>query len=159
MKKDRILYILFIVSRGVLGMIFIYAGLVKLLDPKAFAKVIAQYDIVPQILLPSVAAGLPSLELLAGIGLILNIRGSLSAIFSLLLLFISVLGYGLLSNLNVDCGCFSAEEIKGFNSLRMAFYRDLIMMAAASYIYAYRKLLQQGKLSGLSHLENKNKEE
>lgn len=159
MKKDRILYILFIVLRWVLGAIFIYAGFIKLLDPKAFAKVIAQYDIVPQILLPPVAVGLPALELLAGMGLILMIRGSLSVIFSLLLLFVLVLGYGLLNNLNVDCGCFSEEEIKGFSSLRIAFYRDLIMMAAASYIYAYRKLLQQGKLNGLSGSENKNKEE
>jgi len=159
MKKDRILYILFIVLRWVLGMIFIYAGFIKLLDPKAFAKVIAQYDIVPQILLPPVAVGLPALELLAGMGLILMIRGSLPVIFSLLLLFVSVLGYGLLSNLNVDCGCFSEEEIKGFSSIRIAFYRDLLMMAAASYVYAYRKFLQQGKLSGLSDSENRNKEE
>jgi uncharacterized membrane protein YphA (DoxX/SURF4 family) len=158
MKKDRILYILFVVLRWVLGAVFVYAGFVKLLDPKAFAKVIAQYDVIPQILLPAVAVGLPALELLAGLGLILMIRGSLSVIFSLLLLFVLVLGYGLLNNLNVDCGCFSEEEMRGFKSLRISFYRDLLMIAAASYIYVYRKRLQQGKLSGLARSEDKIKE-
>jgi len=146
--KEKVPYIIFIVTRAVLGIIFIYAGFAKLLDPKAFAKIIAQYDIIPEVLLPPVAVGLPAVELLAGIGLILNIRGSLSVIFSLLVVFVSVLGYGLLNHLNVDCGCFSEEELRGFSTLRIAFYRDLVMIAAASYIYAYRRLFQQGKLNG-----------
>ena len=51
--------------------------------------------------------------------------------FSLLVLFVSVLWYGILKDLNVDCGCFSAEELKGQAGLWKAFYRDLVMLAAA----------------------------
>jgi uncharacterized membrane protein YphA (DoxX/SURF4 family) len=138
-ERKRILYLISVTARVVLGTVFVFAGFIKLIDPKAFAVSISQYDIVPQILLAPVAIGMPTLELLAGLGLIMNIRGSLTVIFSLLLLFVSVLGYGILNNLNVDCGCFSEEDTKSFNSLRIAFYRDIIMILIASYIYAYRK--------------------
>ena len=138
-ERKRILYLISVAARVVLGTVFVYAGFIKLTDPRAFAVSISRYDIVPQILLAPVAIGLPALEFFAGIALIMNIRGSLTVIFSLLFLFVSVLGYGILNNLNIDCGCFSEEDIKGFNSLRIAFYRDLIMIAMASYIYAYRR--------------------
>ncbi|MFA6056160.1 MAG: MauE/DoxX family redox-associated membrane protein [Thermodesulfovibrionales bacterium] len=158
-ERKRILYLISVTARVVLGAVFVYAGFIKLIDPKAFAVFISRYDIVPQILLVPVAIGLPALEFLAGLALIMNIRGSLTVIFSLLFLFVSVLGYGILNNLNVDCGCFSEEDIKGFNSLRIAFYRDLIMIAMASYIYAYRRFLRQGKVSRIFRLKNKYQEE
>ena len=54
---------LYHVLRLGLAGIFIYAGLIKLLDPRAFAHAIAQYDMIPEALLPLVAVGLPVLEL------------------------------------------------------------------------------------------------
>jgi hypothetical protein len=110
-----------------LAALFIYGGVVKLLDPKAFARVISAYDLVPEVLLPFVAIGLPLVETLAGIGLLFDIRGSLAVISSLLGMFVFVLGYGILNDLNVDCGCFGAEELAQQESLRQAFYRDLFL--------------------------------
>jgi uncharacterized membrane protein YphA (DoxX/SURF4 family) len=126
------------VIRFVLGSIFVYAGFIKLIDPKAFARVISQYGIVPDVLLVPFAIGLPALEFLAGLGLMLNMRGSLTIIFSLLVVFVGVLGYGILNSLNVDCGCFSPEEIKGQNNLRHAFYRDLVMIAGVFLLFFSR---------------------
>ena len=124
----------FLIRLG-LGSVFIYAGTLKLLDPKAFARTISRYDLIPDSILPVAAIGLPVLELLAGIGVILAIRGSLSVMLSLLALFTAVLWYGILSNLNVDCGCFSGEDLKSQAGLWQAFYRDLIMMGAAIFLY------------------------
>ena len=84
------------------------------------------------------AIGLPALEFLAGLGLILNMRGSLAVIFSLLVVFVGVLGYGILKDLNVDCGCFSPSEITGQNNLRQAFYRDLFMIAGVLLLFFSR---------------------
>jgi len=123
------------VIRFALGFVFIYAGITKLTDPKAFARIISLYDIVPESLLPIIAVGLPAVEFLAGLGLIFNIRGSLSAIFVLLMMFITVLGYGILNDLNIDCGCFSQEEINQQNSLKAAFYRDLILTGGAFFLF------------------------
>lgn len=123
------------VIRFILGSIFVYAGFVKLIDPKAFARVISQYSIAPDVLLVPFAIGLPALEFLAGIGLILNMRGSLTVIFSLLVVFVGVLGYGILNDMNVDCGCFSPAEITSQNNLRQAFYRDLFMIAVVFLLF------------------------
>jgi uncharacterized membrane protein YphA (DoxX/SURF4 family) len=124
--------------RMLLGGVFIYAGTVKLMDPKAFARIISQYDLVPEGLLPVIAIGLPGLEVIAGIGLIFAFPGSLGIIFSLLLLFVGVLWYGILKDLDVDCGCFSAEELKNQGDLWQAFYRDLLMIGAALFLFVAR---------------------
>lgn len=129
-----------LIIRLVIGSVFIYAGFIKLIDPKAFAKVISQYDIVPDILLPVVAIGLPAVELLAGLGLVLNIRGSLAVIFNLLIVFIMVLGYGIFNNMDIDCGCFSSEEVNARNSLKQALFRDIFMIVAACYLYVYKRI-------------------
>jgi hypothetical protein len=138
-----------------LGSIFLYAGAIKLLDPKAFAQTISAYGLVPDTLLVPVAIGLPVIEMIAGVGLIFAIRGSLSVIFSLLILFIVVLWYGILKNFDIDCGCFSPDELKGYVSLRQAFYRDLVMVAAVLYLYISR-LIHTGIISRFSFLSNKN---
>lgn len=121
-----------------LGLVFLYAGLTKLWDPKAFARIISQYDLIPESFLPVAAIGLPILELLAGIGVILAIRGSLSLMFSLLGFFTIVLWYGILAGLDVDCGCFSSTELEGQAGLWQAFYRDLAMMGGIFLIYGFR---------------------
>jgi hypothetical protein len=43
-------------------------------------------------------------------------------------MFVFVLGYGILTDLNVDCGCFGAEELDKRAGLRAAFYRDLALI-------------------------------
>jgi len=143
------------VVRFVLGAVFIYAGFIKLIDPKAFASVIFQYDLVPDSLLAPVAIGLPAIEFLAGLGLIFNLRGSLPVIFSLLMLFAFVLGYGIFNDLDINCGCFTPAEIADKNSLKYAFYRDLIMIAGVSYIYFYRR--QHIRIKTVSNQEERQK--
>ena len=126
--------------RLVLGLVFMYAGAMKLLDPKAFARIISRYDVIPDLLLPVAAIGLPVLELLAGIGVILAVRGSLSLLFTLLVFFAAVLWYGILKDLKVDCGCFSLEELKSQAGLWQAFYRDLMMLGGVIFVYGSRWL-------------------
>ncbi|MRR07642.1 MAG: DoxX family membrane protein [Deltaproteobacteria bacterium] len=124
--------------RIVIGGIFIYSGAIKLLDVKGFARMISLYDLVPEQLLAPVAIGLPALELVAGIGILFEIPGALSAIFGMLLMFCSILWYGILQDLDIDCGCFSTAELKGQDSLRQALYRDFVMIAGCFYLYLYR---------------------
>ncbi len=125
--------------RLALAGVFIYAGLVKLLDSRAFAHAIAQYDLVPEGLLPLVAIGLPSLELLAGLGLILEVRGSLTVIGILLLIFLVILGYAICQNLDIDCGCFTGDELDAQQSVKTAFWRDLIMTGVTLFLYRWRR--------------------
>ena len=124
-----------------LGVIFIYAGGTKLLEPETFAVLIEAYGIVPEGLLMPVAIGLPFLEVVAGFGLLFDIRGSLALITGLLVLFMVVLGYGIWMGLDVDCGCFGPEdpEAKAFHGLRLSLLRNLVMMTGVIFIYGWRR--------------------
>lgn len=130
---------LFRVMRILLGCVFIVAGGSKLLAPRAFARVISAYDLLPEELLVFVALGLPALELLAGLGLLFNIRGSIKTVFALLAGFLLVLAYAILKNLDVDCGCFSQVEMDARSSLRIAFIRDLGLIAISLYLIAWER--------------------
>ncbi len=128
-------------GRWVLGSIFLYSGSTKLLEPEIFAVLIEAYGIVPEGLLMPVAITLASMEVIAGIGLLLDIRGSLSVIAGLLVLFIAVLGYGIWMGLDVDCGCFGPDdpEAKAFHGLRLSLYRDMVMLTGVAFIYGWRR--------------------
>jgi uncharacterized membrane protein YphA (DoxX/SURF4 family) len=127
--------------RIALAALFIYGGVIKLLDPKAFAATISAYDFVPEALLPFVAVGLPLIETIAGLALLLGRSWGLHLITGLLALFVFVLSYGILGDLDVDCGCFGAEELDKQAGLRAAFYRDLVLIGVvAPYLYLSRRV-------------------
>ncbi len=127
-------------SCWVLGIIFMGAGCAKLMAPDRFATLIAAYGIVPDFLLLATAIGLPALEVVAGLGLLLDIRGSLWIIAGLLVLFIAILAYGIWIGLDVDCGCFSPQdpEAESFHDLKGALYRDAVMLLGVVLIFGWR---------------------
>ena len=140
---------LYRVVRFGLALLFLYGGAIKLMDPKAFARIISAYQLVPEPLLPVVAVGLPLLETLAGLALLFEIRGGLAVISGLLGLFIAVLGYGILMDLDVDCGCFGAADLARRDALRQAFTRDLLMAGiVVPFLYISRRL---SRVSSGSH--------
>ena len=132
-----------------LGVVFVWAGLVKLADPKGFAEMISAYELVPESLLVSVAICLPVLEVVAGLGLIFDVRGSLVTVLGLLVLFVFVLWFGILENLDIDCGCFSPAELAEHGTLRAAMYRDIALMAAAGYLIWWRRVVPVWSPRGL----------
>ena len=126
--------------RLALATLFIWAGGTKLADPQGFGVIIRDFGIVPELIVMPVAVVLPVLEVIAAIGLIFNIRGSLAVITGLLALFILILGYGVWLGLDIDCGCFGPEdpESRAYSGLHAALYRDLAMMAAVFFLYFWR---------------------
>lgn len=125
-----------------LGVVFIWAGITKLGNVADFADIISAYDLVPQAWLGAAAVGLPVLEVVAGLGLALDMRGSLGIVFALLLLFISVLWFGILRDLDIDCGCFSAHDLAEQGTLRAAMFRDIAMAAIAVYLMWWRRTVR-----------------
>lgn len=127
------------IIRIALAGLFIYGGVIKLFAPKSFAATISYYDMVPEMFLPVVAIGLPLIETVAGLLLLFDRAWGFHLITMLLALFVFVLGYGILGDLNVDCGCFGAEELDKRAGLRMAFYRDLLLIGlVVPYLYLSR---------------------
>ena len=138
--KDRNIRFLWAyrIVRYILGGIFAWAGISKLMAPRTFAQLISSYELIPDVLLLPVAIGLPLLELIAGIGLIFDVRGSLEIVTGLILLFIFILWFGILIGLDIDCGCFSPIELREHDSLRYALYRDFLFLGLASYLFMCR---------------------
>ena len=126
------------IIRIALGIVFVSSGIPKLFDPKAFAKAVSMYEVVPEQVLPLVAIVVPITEVLAGIGLILNIKGSLFLIAGLFAVFLAILSYGVLNDLNIDCGCSIPWESARHASLKSALLRDLIMFGMVIYLYIWR---------------------
>jgi uncharacterized membrane protein YphA (DoxX/SURF4 family) len=123
--------------RWLLAAVFIAAGLSKLVKPAVFAKAIGDFGIVYPPLLMATAVSLSLLEVAAGVGLALNIRGSLAAISGLLLLFMAVLAYGLWLGLDIDCGCLAIEVPLGWGrDLAAAFWRDVVLLGLCGFLYA-----------------------
>lgn len=126
--------------RVILAGIFLWSGLSKLLDPASFVVIIDAFGLIPESWTMPVAYMLPALEIVAAVGLLMDIRGSLAVVSGMLALFMGLLLYGIHLGLDIDCGCFGPQdpEAEAFHSLRPALYRDFVMMAGVMYLYFWR---------------------
>lgn len=115
--------------RWLLAGLFLWAGAIKLSNPKAFARNIDAFGLIPEPLLPVVAIALPIAEILVGVAVLRGWRGGLPGMAALLLLFMAVLGFAISQNLDVDCGCFSLAEQRQHTSVKTALIRDLLMLS------------------------------
>lgn len=122
--------------------VFTGSGIAKLATLREFAVIVDAYGLIPNALSGWAALGLASLELAAGIGLLVDLRGSLAVVTAMMVLFILVLSYGIHLGLDVDCGCFGPGDPEGeaFHGLRAALVRDLAMMIGIVYLYGWRRL-------------------
>lgn len=129
--------ITFLFSRLFLGGVFLYASYDKILHPAAFAEVIYNYQVLPEILINLVAVVLPWLEILVGVSLLLGVwlLGSVFMCNSLLLLFFSALVFNMARGLDIDCGCFtvSVGPSSGGHMLWYLF-RDGFFLVLALYL-------------------------
>jgi uncharacterized membrane protein YphA (DoxX/SURF4 family) len=128
------------IVRLVYVVLFLYAGVNKLLNPRAFATVIDAFGLVPDPLIMPIAFALPILEILAAVGLLFDVRGSLGLVSGLLAFFMAVVSYGIWMGLDIDCGCFGPGDLEGeaYKGLRPALYRNLILSVGIFYLYGWR---------------------
>jgi putative oxidoreductase len=101
-----------ILSRLLIGGMFIYASFYKIVDPGAFAKSIWYYHLVPGKLISLMALILPWLELLIGLSVILGVfyRGAVLWVNVVMLVFIVALSTTIARGISIDCGCFRASQ-------------------------------------------------
>src|SRR6266403_4041808 len=92
----------------IVGGIFIYAGVIKAIDPLRFAIDIDNYKMLPWAIGVGLAFYLPWLELVCGFALILRFfyRGGLSILTALTFIFIAASIIAKIRGLDITCGCF-----------------------------------------------------
>ncbi|MEY2510784.1 MAG: hypothetical protein QOE26_1547 [Verrucomicrobiota bacterium] len=92
----------------VIGGLFIYAGVVKVIDPVEFARDIDNYKMLPWQASVWMGLYLPWLEIVCGLALIVRVlyRGSIFVLTALMALFIVITVIAKARGLDISCGCF-----------------------------------------------------
>ncbi len=90
------------------GAVFIYAGILKVLDPLRFASDINNYQMIPWSVGVRFAFYLPWLEVLCGLALVLHrfFAGAVTITIGLVLAFIGATAAARIRGIDVSCGCF-----------------------------------------------------
>ena len=92
----------------IIGGLFIYAGVVKAIDPAELARDIDNYKMLPWQASVWVGLYLPWLEILCGLALVVRVlyRGSVFVLTALMALFIVITIIARMRGLDISCGCF-----------------------------------------------------
>ena len=97
-----------LLARVLVGTIWVVAGVLKLPDPHENVRVVRAYDLLPERVVPVVGHGLPVLEILVGLCLLLGLLTRVAAAVSALLLVAFVIGVASAwtRGMSIECGCF-----------------------------------------------------
>ncbi len=127
--------VIILVARLILGGVFVFASIDKILHPAAFAEAVYNYQILPDSLINLTAILLPWMELVLGSLLIIGIwmPGAVLVSNLLLLTFIGVLVYNISRGLDIHCGCFSTEPSQDPLSI-WTIARDAVFLVPAVYL-------------------------
>jgi uncharacterized membrane protein YphA (DoxX/SURF4 family) len=115
--------------RLVTGALFLYAAYTKIPDMATFAGEVANYRMLPGVVVPFVAALVVGIEVVAGVALVLGVfaRPAAIAISGLLVVFIVGLTQALLRGIDLRCGCFGGDEVATWWTV----VRDVAMLLPA----------------------------
>ena len=130
-----------LLGRLILGYIFIYASIDKIIDPVSFSDVIDNYHITPVLLNNLFALFIPWLELIIGLCLIFNLKVQGASLLSIILLlwFIFILTQAIFRGINVECGCFDLNT-SDLNDLELRknmikrIFEDLVFLGISLYV-------------------------
>ncbi|MCK9273566.1 MAG: hypothetical protein M0P57_00570 [Syntrophales bacterium] len=121
-----------------LGALFLYASIHKIIDPESFAVAIYNYRILPFGLINIAAVILPWLELAIGLCLFFRVwyfgavllADLLLSVFFLALLISSIRG------IDIQCGCFStSNEVTLAGSMLWYLIRDGLLLFLGIYLF------------------------
>jgi uncharacterized membrane protein YphA (DoxX/SURF4 family) len=130
----------------IIGGVFIYAGVLKALDPIGFANDIDNYKVLPWPIGVRLAFYLPWLEILCGFALIMRrlYLGGLSILTVLISIFIIATIAAKIRGLDITCGCFGHASKDWSFSVHLAL--DLAILGGLLVLYFSRGLQRQVNL-------------
>jgi hypothetical protein len=142
-SEGIVLIVLVHVCRWVVGVVFIAAGVPKILDAESFMRVVANYNILPLFLVPVIALVLPWLELFCGVALLMNkfMQSASSILSALILLFIGGISVNFMRGADFDCGCFGILFQSGSAGV-MTIIRDIFLFGLTAFVFiiSYRRM-------------------
>jgi uncharacterized membrane protein YphA (DoxX/SURF4 family) len=130
--------LLSLLFRWLVGVIFLYAGVVKVADPHGFALALYNYHLLPGWMINPMAIILPWVEIMVGVSLLVGIwtQGGVLLASGLLALFACALAINLIRGLDVACGCFSTSPRAG-SITWLYLMRDLALLGMGVHILLF----------------------
>lgn len=120
--------------RLLFGVVFIYAGALKALDPGLFLLDVRSFDLLPDPYAAWVAMGLPWLEILAGLAIVTGFfrMGGLVILNAALLGFLVAIAISWWRGIDIRCGCFgSSDAVSDYLELIV---RDLLLLGLGLFL-------------------------
>jgi uncharacterized membrane protein YphA (DoxX/SURF4 family) len=133
----------------IIGGLFIYAGVIKALDPVGFARDIDNYKMLPWPIAVGLALYLPWLEIFCGLALITRIlfRGGVFILTALMFIFVLATIVAKARGLDISCGCFGHAS----KSLSFAWHLALDFLLLGALLFLWRTpLLNPNRADGES---------
>ena len=127
-------------ARWILGIVFVYASIHKIVYPADFAKIIYGYGLFPAMVINAMAIILPYVELFSGVCLLVGIwpRSAAILINGLLLVFILAISINLIRGHHFDCGCFSFKSKHLETSGIQLLIRDILLIGVVLVPFLYK---------------------
>ena len=126
-----------LVVRVVLAAVWGWAALAKIGDPRRFVQVVRAYDASPEWLSKAIGYGLPTLELVLAVLLLIGLVTRYAAIVSAALLVVFLVGIvqAAARGLEIQCGCFGRGGGPSTStSYTLDILRDLALLALSAYL-------------------------
>lgn len=123
--------------RVLFGVMFLAAAWPKLTDPEGFAMMVAQYQMLPSVVVNPFSVWLPALEVVTGLTLIVS-RWEREAVILLgfmMLMFIVALVQALTRDLGIACGCFDIKGATDSGESWFALLRDIVLLVPIIWMY------------------------
>ncbi len=132
---------LLLLFRIIVGGVFIWAGVLKIIDPLGFAQSIENYQVVSRAPAFLVALVLPWVEVLSGAFLIIGVlKRSSALLISLQLIgFIGLVASALARGIDTSCGCFGSFSRRADLSLILT---DAVLLILALIVLSARPARQ-----------------
>lgn len=130
-------------ARLVTGGVWIVAGALKVTDPSASIAAVRAYDLLPDSFVETVGVGLPAVELVVGLALVLGVFTRGAAVISALLFVAFIIGISSVwaRGIEINCGCFGGGGANpdAASSYPWEIARDTALLLASGYLVAVRR--------------------
>ena len=102
-----------VLARLIVGVVDVWAGVVKFPDPAANVRQVRAFQILPEAVVPTVGHALPTVEILIGAMLILGLLTRTFAVLAgiFFVAFIIGIASAWARGLEINCGCFGSHGV------------------------------------------------
>lgn len=137
--RERVLDVVGLVVRLFLGVVLVFAGIVKVGRPLTAERAVQAYELFPLEVAKWIGLGLPFIEIALGLLLLLGLftRAAAIAATVLMVAFIIGISQAWARGLTIDCGCFGGGGQIGANETKypQEIARDAVFALAGAWLW------------------------